>query len=88
MRNDFAVALVILALILGAIVGYFILRSDGGRGPDVSARLEQRSETADRPAAPIPAPPSSNRSDDRARDGQDRARLGVEVERGAAAQRP
>jgi hypothetical protein len=82
MRNDFAVALVILALVLGAIVGYFILRSDGGRGPDVSARLEQRSETADRPAAPTPAPPSASSQ------GQDRARFGVEVERGAPPQRP
>lgn len=77
--RDYSTALVILALVVGLLVGWVVLREKGPSGSG-SARLEQRTETrtervpgaarAPREAQP-PAGPQ----------GGERAKLGVEVER-------
>jgi hypothetical protein len=95
MRNDLGIALVILALIVGALVGYLVFRDSGPAARSDGAARVERSQPAERPAAPGATAPSSP-----VESGRERARIGVEAqprgdgarvdiqaERGAPAQR-
>jgi hypothetical protein len=78
--RDYSTALVILALVVGLLVGWMVLRDKGPSGSG-SARLEQRTETrTERAPGGAPAP-SREAQPPAGPQGGERAKLGVEVER-------
>jgi hypothetical protein len=78
--RDYSTALVILALVVGLLVGWVVLRDKAPSDGAGSARLEQRTETRTEPAPGGPAPSRESQSP-AGPQGNERARLGVEVER-------